>query len=134
MKRYPTSMRVVCKATLKSPAPEDYILSTWESFEISVNEKEYNMDFEDVALGYTDKTRTAIEVEWKNPDMECFAPVYRALTLDRLKNADIRLCGDLDSTICCMSPDEKGYIELDSIEEMYITSPYNEFEDVNLLK
>ena len=70
----------------------------------------------------------------KNPDWECFPDGFDRLTLDALKNKRIKLNDDLNAVVCASkSADTDDCIEIDSILDFVLTSPYDEFDDLEII-
>lgn len=132
---HPTSIRARATIKFKEPIPEGYIVGTDESFTISINGKEYQIDFSEYSAGFEKKEdRSILEVEWKEPDTEAFPEVFDALTLDVLKNGTIKLIDNLDTSVVASNPfNDEATIEIEKILDLRLVSPYDEFEDVNLL-
>ena len=96
--------------------------------------KAYNIDFEETSISVIDNDRKIVEVEWKNPDWECFPDGFDRLTLDALKNKRIKLNDDLNAVVCASkSADTDDCIEIDSILDFVLTSPYDEFDDLEII-
>lgn len=135
---YPTSIRAYARLKFKEPIPKEVgRVYTWESFRLTVDGKEINIDFEDTEISVDPSDRTLVEVMWKNPDYETFTEDFDELTLDALKNKDIKLDDDLETVVCASKlPDtehDDDIIEIDTILDMVLSSPYDEFEDVTLI-
>ena len=129
----PKTIRAYATIRFKEPIPEGFVLSTDESFTISINGRDYQMDFEDCEFAM-DTLRQTVSVMWKNPDLEAFGDTFQALTLDVLKNADIKLNDNLNRTIVAENPfNEENRIDIEEIVDMELASPYDEFKEVNLI-
>lgn len=135
---YPTSIRAYAKIKFKEPIPkEEGRVWPWESLCLTVGNKGINIDFDETEISVDPSDRTLVEVMWKNPDYETFTEEFDELTLDVLKNKDIKLDDDLETVVCASkSPDTENdddIIEIDTILNMVLSSPYDEFEDITLI-
>ena len=137
--KHPLTIRAYATIVLKDPLPEHGYVYTDESFTVSVNGKEYQMDFDTFEAGVDSKDRRKIEITWKNPDQDSFREVFDALTYGAVINGDIKLVGGLDNSIQanwditdCINDtaDDDSFIDIDYIEDMQLVSPYDEFEPV----
>lgn len=127
-------IRACATVRFREPVPTGFILSTDESFTISINGVEYSIDFLDAELGFKDGDRQVVEVEFKNPDYATFPDVFEALTLDAILHKEIKLVGNLDDTVIASNPVNDDYIiGIEKIEELYLSSPNNDFPDKSLI-
>lgn len=136
---YPTSIRAYATIKFKEPIPKDTgIVYTWESFCIKVGNEKINIDFEETEICVDNNDRRIVEVMWKNPDYETFSEEFNKLTLNVLKNAKITLNDDLSTCVCASknyehdNDDEDNIIKIDTVLNMMLLSPYDEFENVEL--
>ncbi len=132
--KYPTSIRAYARIKFKEPIPKEVgRVWTWESFCISLDGEDINIDFDDKEICIDRNDRTIVEVMWKNPDWDTFSEEFDKLTYEALKSEKIRLNDDLNSVVCASrTPDEDDVIDIDEILDMRLSSPYDEFDDVIL--
>ena len=132
---YPGTIRACATIRFKKSIPENSgIVWTDESICLLIDGKEYNIDFEEISISLIDEDRRIVEVEWKNPDWETFTEGFDQLTLDALKNKRIKLNDDLNAVVCASkSSDTDECIEIDSILDFVLTSPYDEFDDLKII-
>ena len=132
--KYPTSIRAYARIKFKEPIPKEVgRVWIWESFCISLDGEDINIDFDDKEICIDRNDRTIVEVMWKNPDWDAFPEEFDKLTYEALKLGKIMLNDDLESVVCASrTPDEDDVIDIDEIVDMRLSSPYNEFNDVIL--
>ena len=135
----PTSIRAYATIKFQEPIPEEAgRVWTWEGFTIGVDGELLSIDFDDKEISVDPKDRSIVEVMWKNPDWDAFPEEFEQLTLKVLKNSKITLEDDLESTILASrTPDidsDDDSIWIEKIQDMRLTSPYDEFEDIVLVE